>query len=285
MEVPPESVVVGVDGSADSLRAVDWAFTEAIEQGRPLHLMHVAAPAMFQGDALPTTEREMRERGEQAIAAATQRRPAGSEVEVTSSLVDGTPAKVLIDASSQAQLVVVGSRGHGGFAGLLLGSVSGHVARHAKCAVAVVKATADPQATRIIVGVDFSESGQDALARGFRMAAERGVRLTAIHTWLDVSESGARVMFPREEDVVERTQEGTRHLQRAVADWQGKHPQVQVNLEVIPGHAARVLADASEHAVAVVVGSRGLGSFTGMLLGSTSHSLLHLAHCPVVVAR
>lgn len=285
MDVPIGSVVVAIDGSVDSLRAVDWAFAEAGHQRRPLHLMHVVPSVAYHVAALPTLEREMRERGEQILSAATQRRPAGSEIDCTSSLVDGTPSKVLIDASSRADMVVVGSRGHGGFAGLVLGSVSGHVASHAACAVTIVRAAANPESSRIVIGVDFSEAGQAALARGFRMAEERGAPVTAIHTWRDISDSGPSIPHPLTADVVERTEHEERQLSEAIADWQGKHPRVPVTQEVIPGHAARVLADASERAAALVVGSRGRGAFTGMLLGSTSQSLLHRARCSVVVAR
>jgi len=181
---------------------------------------------------------------------------------------------------------VVGARGHGAVTGLLLGSVSQHVSRHAPCPVVVVREQADPKARRIVVGVDGSPSGDNAIGFAFDAASRNEAPLVAIHAWHDVTAS--RVVGPSYAalaNVAERIAAGERLLAEALAGWAEKYPDVTVTREAIPVHPARVLADATEHAALVVVGSRGRGEFTGLLLGSVSQAVLHHARCPVAVAR
>jgi nucleotide-binding universal stress UspA family protein len=138
-------VVVGIDDSPGSSRALTWAADEASEHGAELYVVMayaIPAPPVSIGYGQPPwrAEDEWRKDAEGALREAL-RTTLGDDpqVHVRSEVVEGSPAKALIDASKDADLLVVGTRGHGGFAGMLLGSVSQHVTAHASCTVAVVR--------------------------------------------------------------------------------------------------------------------------------------------------
>lgn len=182
-----------------------------------------------------------------------------------------------------AALLVLGSRGLGGFTGLLAGSVAvalGH------CPVAVIRGEdADPGAP-IVVGVDGSAANQAAVALAFDEAAMRGCGLVAVHAWTDtvfpVTPNG--VFFP-ELDWTQLTERAKELLVERLAQWQDKYPQLTVRLVVEHDRPAHALPHAAQEAQLVVVGSRGRGGFTGLLLGSVSQAVIHHAPCPVVIAR
>lgn len=138
-------VVVGIDGSAGSGRALRWAADEAGEHGAELYVVMayaIPAPPLTIGYGAPPWRSDDAWRGDaEALLQATLTETLGDEPasRVRSEVVEGSPAKALIEASEQADLLVVGTRGHGGFAGMLLGSVSQHLAAHAACTVAVVR--------------------------------------------------------------------------------------------------------------------------------------------------
>jgi nucleotide-binding universal stress UspA family protein len=191
---------------------------------------------------------------------------------------------VLLDAAADAGLLVVGSRGHGQVAGLVAGSVSQHLARHAACPVVVARPVAHPAASRIVVGVDGSGGSDAALEFACRRAELTGENVVVVHGWRDGSATGTtRREVP--EQFMERIAEEERQLSEAVAGVQGDHPDVRLVPEAIPVVAWRALADASAAATLLVVGSRGRGAFTGMLLGSVSQQVRHHAQCPVAVVR
>jgi nucleotide-binding universal stress UspA family protein len=210
-------------------------------------------------------------------------------VTVTSESVEDarlTITETLIEASRTAAMLVLGARGHGGYAGLLTGSVSQHATRHATCPVVTVRQCADPAATRLVAGVDRSDGSEQALRLAFPLASDVGVELTVIHAWRAPSLHGAgTAMLPMQSDAGGAIAEQEQRLAEQLDPWRTKFPDVPVVMEVIPGHAARVLADASEHTALVVVGSRGHGAFGDLLLGSVSQAVLHHARCPVAVAR
>lgn len=284
---PTGAIVIGVDASEDSDRAVTWALGTA-EPGRtPVHFVHVqtCAPSYL----LDEIGRQKWERaGEAILDAAVEKARQVPTVPVSRQTIfepGVATADGLVSASKDASMVVVGARGHGGFSGLLMGSVSQHVARHASCPVAAVRAQRELHADRVVVGVDASEGAQEALALAFQLAAQRGVGLTAIHAWHSPSLYGRGVVLPMPGDVGEHLATERQELERWLAPWEQKYPGVPVTPEVIPGHPAEVLAHASGRAALVVVGSRGRGAFSGLLLGSVGQQVLHLATCPVLIAR
>jgi nucleotide-binding universal stress UspA family protein len=161
----------------------------------------------------------------------------------------------------------------------VLGSVSQHVTRHASCPVVVVRAPYHPDAERVVVGVDGSTGSRKALEFAFDHASRSGAPVTAIHAWRDGARGDAR------EGLVEEIRAAERILAEALAGFADQYPDVKVTTEAVPVVPQRVLADASQAASLVVVGSRGLGAFAGLLLGSVSQSVLHHAQCPVAVVR
>lgn len=142
-------IVVGVDGSAHAERALHWAMREAAFRSAPLTVLHVHPVSTSIWGSAPLTYPEADRRGEdkarQAVEEMVEKAAAqfGSDrPEVTVQVVSGTAAGVLIDASGDADLLVLGSRGSGGFSRLLLGSVSTQAAQHARCPVVILP---DPQ--------------------------------------------------------------------------------------------------------------------------------------------
>lgn len=279
------SVVVGFDGSADSERALDWASAWAAAHDAPVHVL-VANPSIPSGLPFWSAEESGSNEITEGVVADACRRVESRGVQVTSQTVDAAPSPALIDAGREARIVVVGARGHGAVGGLLLGSVSQHVSRHATSPVVVVREQADPRARRIVVGVDASPGSEQAIGFAFETASALKSPLVAIQGWHDAVGRPLRGLgSSAPNSVAERVAAGERSISEAVAGWGEKYPDVSFTREAVPVPPSRLLVDASQRAALVVVGSRGRGGFTGLLLGSTSQALLHHAHCPVAIAR
>jgi nucleotide-binding universal stress UspA family protein len=167
---------------------------------------------------------------------------------------------------------------------MLLGSVSGHLSRHASCPVVVVREQADPQARRVVVGVDGSPGSEKAIGFAFDAASRDGAALAAVHAW-HYPWADLRMPSRSMEEIAEDIQAREEWLHKVLAGWTEKYPDVGATCEAIPDHPARVLVNASEHASLVVVGSRGRGGFPDLRLGSVSRAVLHRAHCPVAIVR
>jgi nucleotide-binding universal stress UspA family protein len=296
---PRHAVVVAVDGSPASDRAVSYAADEAVRMQRPLHVLHAyTMPAEYTGRGMYTVYSEtdyqlLRDAAwtilSDAVQAAEHRvaERRGTGVEITSELVDGRPAAAVVDASQRAHVVVLGARGRGALAGALLGSVSTQVSTHAACPVVVVKDREHPERPRdgVVVGVDGVTDSQPALAYAFEQAASRGTSLEAVHAWL-----WRRVppVGPLTDHVLatHRAEESGRLvLAESLAGWSEKYPDVDVLRSVVHGEIVPELLARCDGASVLVVGSRGRGGFAGLLLGSTSHQLLQQAGCPVAVVR
>jgi nucleotide-binding universal stress UspA family protein len=279
------AVVVGVDGSRESLHAVNWAAEEAIGHRAPLCLMHAWA---WHGYAVPpplsSVDGRLREYGEQILAEAKAQVRAGyPDLEVSTRLVNDAPGPVLVAASTHASLVVLASRGHGGFLGLLLGSVGLHVAAHAHCPVAIFRTSRrpgqEPDGAEVVLGVDGRHPCPAAMEFAFNAAAARGFRLRTLHAWTRPPRPGVSIVPDWRETV--RAEE--RLLNEALSMWPEKFPEVPVVREVTPESAAKALVKASDLAELLVVGARRRQGVLGMALGSVNHALLHHARCPVVL--
>jgi nucleotide-binding universal stress UspA family protein len=202
------------------------------------------------------------------------------------SVVCDLAAPALLGSATDADLLVVGARGLGGFRDLLLGSVSQQVLHHAPCPVAVVRPVpAGTRSTeRVVVGVDGSTNGAEALAWAVDEARARAAELTVVHAYLPVAlgvygDAAADVELTGEEKAARAV------LDAAVDAVDTTGLAVPVDRRVVPDGAARAVLDAAEDADLVVVGSHGRGGFTRLLLGSVSHQVTHHAPCPVVVLR
>jgi nucleotide-binding universal stress UspA family protein len=273
-------IVVGYDGSADSDRAVDWAVTAAHLRHCPIRLV-----AVIEDDAdpdwLPDRVDEARRR-----ALAELRAAGDTELPVTVMKPRSEPAThALLRLASDARLIVLGAHGHSVLDAALSGSVSQHLARHAECPVVVVRETHDPNARRIVVGFDDSPGSQQAVALAFEMAHDTKAPLTVIHGWRYNAHGTVGLYMPLGPDIPEHLASERAALEDAMREWREKYPEVKVQLSAVPVHPVRVLTDASDHAAMVVVGSRGRGAFSGLLLGSVSQGVLHRARCTVVIAR
>jgi nucleotide-binding universal stress UspA family protein len=212
-----------------------------------------------------------------------------SGLPVVTDLRAGVAADMLIAESRTAQLMVLGSRGLGGFTSMLIGSVAVALSAHGHCPVVVMhSATEDgapPVNGPVVVGVDGSELSDAALTFAFEAAAARGVPLVALHTWLDVNAAGAWAVLPGTIDWEWLQKEEEKLLAERLVAWRDKFPGVEVRPLVVRDRPDRALLEHAAGAQLIVVGSRGRGTFTGMGLGSVSQTLLHHAECPVAVAR
>ncbi|GBQ01357.1 universal stress protein UspA [Streptomyces spongiicola] len=291
---PPASgpVVVGVDGSPSSLDAVSAAAREARLRGCGLKVVHAFVwPAMhvpLGPSPLGPADGGMRDMVGRLVAQAVERaRSVAPEVEVGNAVVTGEALSVLEAESHTAPLVVVGSRGLGGFGALLLGSTAVHLAAHARCPVMVVRGRVDD--TRpVLLGADGSPSGRGAVEFAFEEAVLRGTGVVAVHAWTPWSVAVTPPQDPSmpnalEPDVLAAGEE--RVLAETLAGRRDGHPDVAVEHSVVRGGAREALIEASRDAGLIVVGARGRGGFAGLLLGSVSQALLHHAHCPVAVVR
>lgn len=287
-------IVVGVDGSSSAQDAVDWAIAEASARRRPLRIVHAVIWSSM-GDLLGLAPGESADAVLQAAAeevlgeAETRARSANPDLEVTSRLVPGASAPALLDQAQDAELIVLGSRGLGGFTALLIGSVGIEVAAHAPCPVVVMRPRHvghPPSSTgRVVVGVDGSEISARAIGFAFEAAARRGAGVTAVHAWPVPIPGAVGEFAPIVVDV-----DAVKHYQRqllteAVTTAQDRFPEVDVQTKLVRTHPGHALVAESSAAALVVVGSRGRGGFRGMLLGSVSQAVLHHAECPVAVVR
>jgi nucleotide-binding universal stress UspA family protein len=281
-------IVVGVDGSTESDAALRWAAHEAQRHGARLTVLHAHDPIQH---AFDTPLEEVYERGLVRIAkvivdsAVAEVRSLEPAVRVHGETSSGAAAAALIRASGAGARVVVGSRGRGGFTGLLLGSVSQHVATHAAGPVVVVRAEPGRPDGPVVVGVDESDASGHVLDVAFEEAALRDARIVVLHAYLpDVRTWGLDLPPEVEDEGVRRTLEADR-LSEIVRPWRRAFPTVDVEVTAAEGQAAARLVAASAPAQLIVVGSRGRGGFTGLLLGSVGLQLLHHSACPVLIAR
>jgi nucleotide-binding universal stress UspA family protein len=279
-------VLVGVDGSEPSLRAAEWAAADAAAAGLKLTVCYVSDVLVLADVPLPREGRQAaRAYGHRVLDGALVRIRQAAPVDAAGEVVDGNPAAELIRRASGAEQVVLGSRGAGGFERLVLGSVGAEVAAHAPCPVVVVRGGRHER-HEVVVGVDASERSHRVLEYAFPYAARHGGRIHAVHA---VHGGVAPLPMPpvsaRDWEVPEQGLTARELLADAVAPWALKYPAVEVETTVVDGSAAWALVQASKGATLVVVGSRGHGGFTGLLLGSVSQALLRHADCPVAVVR
>ncbi|GHJ08855.1 hypothetical protein TPA0907_32220 [Micromonospora humidisoli] len=278
-------VVVGVDGSRSALDAVGVAAREAVARNRPLRVVHAFIWPLFGVPLGPAPvgppDGGLRNEAERIVTeAVAEAGKIAPELTVTGYLSDGAPTPVLLREARDAALVVLGTRGLGGFAGLLIGSVAVQVSARADCPVLVVRG--EPRADGpVLVGVDGSALSTEALGFAFAAAAQRDTGLLAVHAWLTPAPIGPGDVLPLVYDVEALAAEE----ERALAGWSQRYPDVPVTRRLVPGAAARVLVEASASAQLTVVGAHGRGALGGVLLGSVSHAVLHHGHGPLVIVR
>ena len=277
------TIVVGVDGSIAAERALTWAVGEADRRRTRLDVIHAWSFAV--GGHTAATRLELVADASQLLLdrQVALARTIGPGVEIAGVLVQGSAADTLVDLASAADLLVVGSRGHGVLASLVIGSVAGACLRHATTPVAVVKHSGVDERRRIVVGIDGSDTSMRALDWAAAEARLRNVRLTVLHAWRPpfASELTTLASTPAAEAETIRSAEVT--LRSALASIRGTGSNLEVDGMVVRGAPDEVLLDAAASASLLVVGSRGHGAVAGMVLGSVSARCVHEAACPVVV--
>ncbi|HEY9332100.1 MAG TPA: universal stress protein [Streptomyces sp.] len=278
-------VIAAVDGSTHSDDALDWAAREASGRGLPLMIVHVRLLTRRTGQ-----EAQQRE-AEELLARSVQRveRIAPGLRPTTLAPLD-FPSAALVSLSRDASLVVVGSRGLGGFRSLMLGSNSLATAAMAACPVVVINGGrpdeepdgSAPEVFRdIVAGVAADESSEAVLEFAFETAAARpGARLRIVHGWTMFSSmlSGGPV-FDREA----AAGSAERSLAELTAGRREKYPQVEVVKEPVHGSASRTLVTASATAALTVIGRRRGGESLGLGLSPVAQTTLTHALGPVAV--
>jgi nucleotide-binding universal stress UspA family protein len=279
-----EPVVVGVDGSEESLRAVEWAALEARRHSSPLRI--VSAPAQLPRMHAPGASPEeiacaLRGIAARALDGAIIRsEEVALGLPLTTGLLSGPPALAVAESGAGASMLVVGARGAGGFAAMVLGSVSRYVAARAPCPVVVVREESMAVHREIAVGVRDPRDTGAALAFAFEEAALRDADLVAVHTWYW---HPAAPHGPAGGDLDRVSAEAVGRLAAALDGWREKYPGVRVRQDVVHGHPARVLASYSARADLVVLGRHGHPGGVGPGIGSVQHAVLDHAHGPVAV--
>jgi nucleotide-binding universal stress UspA family protein len=286
-ETTREPIIVGFDGSDQSVAALDWALDEAERRELPVHLLVARDMPFPSHPGLPTSpwpEELAHELLQGARDHAEKRSP---RVGVTASIVVGRPARRLVEASRKAHTVVVGNGHHSALGEAVAGSTSSQVAAHAQCTVVVVdNGTSRQSPAVVVVGVDGSQANEPAIAYAFEAAALRGAELVAVHAWwLDVPDR-VGLSWISEESLSRVAQEQEALLAEALSGWSQKYPDVVVRRDLSRQRPVDALLAAAKTAELLVVGSRGHGGFAGLILGSVSQALLHRAHpCPVAVVH
>jgi nucleotide-binding universal stress UspA family protein len=275
---------------------VDWAAAEAQRRGSPLTVLHVLdhvemTPAPIGVNPWPEVSEEMIARV--AVDGVARARKNAEHIDITPVSTFGQVAHTLIEAAHDADLIVVGTRGHGELAGAFLGSVSLAVSAHARCPTVVVRGDSGrlPGPHRpVVIGVDDSPGADVALHFAARMAADTGARLIVVsgyqaallQVWTGIISTTVDTQpdpgyMDDSRIAAEKVVAGAARRARMA------HPDLNVTEQVQHGPAAGAIAAVTYNAGLAVVGTRGRGGFAGLLLGSVSHRLLHTALCPVAV--
>ncbi|MCX5336678.1 universal stress protein [Streptomyces sp. NBC_00140] len=281
-------LVVGVDGSEPSLRAVDWAADEAVVRGVPLRLVYACLWERYEGAALA---HELGTPDARALpqdlvrAAADRARARQPGLKVSADVVFEEPEYTLVREARQASALVVGSRGRSGLAEMLLGSVSLSVAAHADCPVIVLRGNHDKRATppgggRVVVGVGEDAKDSAVVRFAFEEARRRGAVLEAVRAWRCPAHETTDHPLLADAPARLHREQAEEALTQALHD---APPDVKVERRTVEGHPRRVLVEAAQDADLLVVGAKRRNGHLGLQLGRVTHAALHHASCPVAV--
>ncbi|MFF2200208.1 universal stress protein [Streptomyces sp. NPDC058145] len=280
-------ITAGVDGTEESLAALDWAAREAVRRGLPLRVVH----AWRYAEALPTADRDTQhgwvsEGVREAVRTVSGRHP---ELEVAVDVLEGGVAEALTGAAAQSELLVLGSRGHGSVMGFLLGSVGRQVIAETARPVVLVRAgdraAAEAAGRDVVVGQHGGPQDSAAALRfAFETAAVRGATVRAVRAWTlppVFAYSPGSLKLLDEAGGLEPYEKQA--LADALRPWQERFPQVPVAEHVEMGSAGQVLLSMAGRAQLMVVGRRSRRTAVGARIGSVAHGVLHHAECPVAV--
>lgn len=276
-------VVAAVDGSPESLRAVDWAVDDAFRRGVGLRLVQASVWEQFEQETVDDIElvperKAIQEVLDSAAERATERRPG---VAVDTELIEEDVLSALLGLQRYSPLLVLGTRGHGGFPGLLLGSVSLRVAARAPYPVVVVRGDREPTEAgrgRVVLGVgshDISAAAEFAVEEAVAGHAD----LELVHAWHpEIDMSGVSVVM----DAGAAT-DRAQSLLGAVPLPETGVSALRVRRKAVQGRSAAGLLRAAAGADLLVLGARRRHELPGLQLGSVNHAMLHHAPCPVAI--
>ncbi|MFI1507658.1 universal stress protein [Streptomyces sp. NPDC020597] len=282
-------ITAGVDGTDESVAALAWAAREAVRRDLELRVVHAwrfqpnAAQDVADRDA---QERWVRDAAERTVAEIAERHPG---LAVATDVCEGGPVETLVAAAAEAELLVLGSRGHGPVVGFLLGSVGQQVIAEAARPVVLVRAgdraTAEAGGQEIVVGQQGDpEDSAPALRFAFETAAARGATVRAVRAWTlppVFAYSPGSLKLLDEAGGLEPYEK--KALAEALQPWRERFPDVPVVEHVEMGSAGQVLLSVSGRAQLMVVGRRAHRTAVGARIGSVAHGVLHHADCPVAV--
>ncbi|WP_371525975.1 universal stress protein [Streptomyces sp. NBC_01283] len=286
-------VIAGIDGSPESLAAAGWAAREAQRRDTALRLVHAWAWSPHPSAAVPSTtsqrqwaQRILREARDHLVSLYPH-------LQVEEAQIPGAAPAVLLEASSQGALLVLGSRGLNGFTGYLAGSVGLTLTARSMTPVALVRAgeqAADAHLLNaeghsstetpyrdVLLGIDLAHPGEEAIAFAFEAAQSRGAAVHILHGYrpLSIAAPGAR-------GGREVAAEHESALDALVQPWRAKYPRTAVTTAALQGRAQSLLLHAASDAGLLVLGRSDRprsGPFTGPMI----HAALHHARCPMVV--
>lgn len=281
-------IVVGVDSSPSGAAALEWALREAVSTSASLHAVRAWSPSAYameayayaSRDVVPVEAAAAQLDADKQLELAAERVPGSDTIVCTATAVFGSASQVLIEQAKDSVLLVVGSRSNGALSRAVLGSVSSSVLHHATGPVTIVPEPRDSDGAspRVIVGVDHSPAALTALAAGADQALRRGLTLVPVYVHEPIEMPRGAAHAPD----LALLEDSERHVLDAAAKRAGG---TDVRAEVRVGNPVVELLATARPQDLLVVGSRGRGGFTGLLLGSTSTQLAQHAPCPVLVVR
>jgi nucleotide-binding universal stress UspA family protein len=282
---PTQPVVVAVDGSERNRSAVGWAAHEAAARGCGMVLVNATASHL-----VPTPRLPVRSREEQVLDMLTdvrnEVRHILAEESVSIVAASGDPVEVLLDqvAETDAELLVVGKRGLGGFARVIVGSTSIALAGRSPVPVAIVPDLWEQsrhEGRPVVLGIDPDKADHQPIDTAFRRARRLGVALVAVHGWeapSTYSWDAATVTGA----VTEREQQAAARFDGLLDEWRERHPDVAVRPMRVHKHPAAAILEAAEESQVIVLGRHPAGVFGGFAFGSVARAVLHYAECPVI---
>ncbi|MER5199953.1 universal stress protein [Streptomyces sp. NPDC002755] len=300
------AIIVGLDGSAESLAAADWAAREATQREAPLLLLHAGDPlgslyVPYMGVPAPGAVEARRDWSAQLLREAesrlTESHP-GLRITTRQAETEAVPALLAAVEDKDTELLVLGSRGLGTVAGFLVGSVALAVVARTERPVVLVRAgehaedehrpdatgaASDSTAYRdVVLGLDLEEPGDAVVEFAFETAHRREAALRVVHGWnpATVYGYGAAIDSGLGAELAEETRKGVSDVLRP---WKEKFPGVEVRAQAVVGNAGRHLVDASRDASLVVVGRKRRHALIGGRIGPVAHAVLHHASAPVAV--
>lgn len=276
------SIVVGYDGSDQSRSALEWAAAQAVLEQRILHVVHCWIWPLITRDLGPVegvADSGLKHAAEGVLAEGeTEAKRLAPDLQIQTSLVAGVASEILAGLSQNAYLVVVGSRGLGGFMGLLVGSISLKLATTAHCPVVVVRAK-EAGTGPVLIGIDGSPQSGTALDDAIRLATLWHAPLKLMHVQDDVSFFGRNSSYPGSEE------KALQILSDAVAHARAAAPDLDISSALVTGHSvAGKLLEAASSARIILVGETGQGNFMGAI-GSTAQAILHHAKGNLLISR